>query len=592
MKEKEILEFLKSYIKMGLIVIPINEKGKPFLKYKHIEKNKISELKKWIAKFPTCAWAVVTGQKTNLTIVDCESRQAAKKFRQTYKAIEGIKLDTPAVKSPHGVHYYFQYNPKLKSGIVNPDASKSDQIDIKNNNQLVTIPPSYRKAKQYSWVNKNKIDNYFIDNSLVMMALKKTHIYNVIYGVKRKKCQNDTQPTVNTKNSKRFNDPSGVSNSSKTFHSVSKNRENKSEYDELFKQGSRDKSLFVLTNYLYSGGASVKYIEQIQRFICENMDPPFPLREALPKIDYAIEKAKEKKIDFKKAIHQFISVSNGWFSVSECYQTFHSVSKSITRDRIRLYLWRLSEKRKPIIEKHPEINGLYRRIDNELVEMDLMNVPTEEHKIKLPLGLNQIVTIRPGSLIVVGGVTNAGKSVFLLNTIKLNLHNGYKNFLFNSENTASQVMGRIKCIDPNNYQKNFIDNKCFRSFVREEDYHLVIKKNKKCINYIDYLAVDKDFWQIKTKLEKIRAAQDQAVTIVAIQKNPKAEYPDGGPKTYQPTSLAINLDIDDKDKSTVAQIMKCKEFPNPLKNPYKLIRKYDQWNCIIKPLDKEWKRNY
>ena len=75
-----------------------------------------------------------------------------------------------------------------------------------------------------------------------------------------------------------------------------------------------------------------------------------------------------------------------------------------------------------LVEKHGNKNGCYRLIDTFTEEIDFLNATTQCFDIKFPLGEERYVLILPGNIIIIAGISNAGKTAYLLNFIELNMN--------------------------------------------------------------------------------------------------------------------------------------------------------------------------
>ena len=82
--------------------------------------------------------------------------------------------------------------------------------------------------------------------------------------------------------------------------------------------------------------------------------------------------------------------------------------------------------------------GNYKRIDNTRVIADFKNATTESFAIKLPLDLENIITLSPSDMVVVAGESGAGKTSFGLDLIKRNL-GSHKCLYLSSELTAAKM---------------------------------------------------------------------------------------------------------------------------------------------------------
>ena len=92
-------------------------------------------IEKLFTLYPKAGVAIVTGEVSNLTIVDLDSEDVMPKLRD---AGLSIPKDAYRVKTPRGYHIYLQYDPLLKqtaSGFI-------DHLDIRSDGGYVIAPPT------------------------------------------------------------------------------------------------------------------------------------------------------------------------------------------------------------------------------------------------------------------------------------------------------------------------------------------------------------------------------------------------------------------------------------------------------------------
>jgi hypothetical protein len=214
-----------------------------------------------------------------------------------------------------------------------------------------------------------------------------------------------------------------------------------------------------------------------------------------------------------------------------------------------------------IIVRDEKRNGLYHRIDTDLVPMDWMNATVEPYPLWLPLDLNQKAVISPGNVIVLAGETNAGKTVLALKTAYHNLipqggaHSSIK--YFNSEMHPAELRGRLLSIDQNPQAWAGLE-----PYSRTRDFDLVIDPNG--LNIIDYLENLDDFWLVGRKIEKIHNALESGVAIICLQKKKDNDLAYGADFTLQKARLGLSLFFD--GHANYLRITKCK-FPATYPNP-------------------------
>ena len=132
---EKTLDGLKRYINNKISIFPCNKEKKPLTE--HGFKNATYEEKhvmEWVGKFSNCCWGMPTGAINGMTVLDIDPRHGG------HISIREFNIPpTPYVKTGGGgIHYYFKYSPKCKTGsdIIAPG------LDIRNDGGYAIIPPS------------------------------------------------------------------------------------------------------------------------------------------------------------------------------------------------------------------------------------------------------------------------------------------------------------------------------------------------------------------------------------------------------------------------------------------------------------------
>ena len=100
---------------------------------------------------------------------------------------------------------------------------------------------------------------------------------------------------------------------------------------------------------------------------------------------------------------------------------------------MHMALKRLCEGSEPLLEKHGNKRGAYRRVEHDIEFMDFLNADIDNTvTLTLPLGLHNKTKIFPKGVIVIAGVSGMGKTLFAFNTIAENMGR-FPIFCFNSE---------------------------------------------------------------------------------------------------------------------------------------------------------------
>jgi hypothetical protein len=184
-------------------------------------------------------------------------------------------------------------------------------------------------------------------------------------------------------------------------------------------------------------------------------------------------------------------------------------------------------------------------------------LPSSHHPDDLTyFGFEDVAKFSPGSLIVIAGVSNAGKSTLCRNILWDNMHT-MKSVYFSSETTGPAFKRYAQVM---NWQDPFKDGKpVFELVERYRDYEDVIRNG--WLNLIDWLDIeDGEFFKIGNTLSMIKEKNPLGITVVAIQKDANKELGRGASFSKEKASLYMTLDYDKDHELYRLTIEKCKEW--------------------------------
>ena len=141
MENKTLLPLALSYLNRGWSVIICGTDKRPLINWKEYQSRRATpdELVKWFSDFPNAQIGVITGNLSNLTVVDFESDAD----------FSLIKDQTFTVKTGRGgKHFYFKYDPEFKNAVrVLPS------VDIRGTGGFVVAPGSTTVFGPYTPLN-------------------------------------------------------------------------------------------------------------------------------------------------------------------------------------------------------------------------------------------------------------------------------------------------------------------------------------------------------------------------------------------------------------------------------------------------------
>ena len=260
-------------------------------------------------------------------------------------------------------------------------------------------------------------------------------------------------------------------------------------------------------------------------------------------------------------IRNWIEISEGEFYTRDIFDELN-ISRE-HKAQVSKILTRLSKE--GLIERAGRRTGCFRRIERDLVKMDIFSTPQETLNITLPFGIDEIVKTREGEVIVVAGAKNSGKTAFSLWTAIEN-RDWFEVHYFNSEMGEDELKERCE----NFTDIPFQEWRKISFYPRSDNFQDVIVPGTGKLNIIDFMEVYEDFWITKKWIAQIWKKLDGALAIVNLQKPHNRDFGWGGEGTIEKARLALSI-----DKGTLkivsAKSWKTRENPNGKKITFKLV---------------------
>jgi hypothetical protein len=234
-----------------------------------------------------------------------------------------------------------------------------------------------------------------------------------------------------------------------------------------------------------------------------------------------------------------------------------------------------------------KINRTYRYIDNTIIRMDWRN---SKGAVNLPInwpqgtdgtrfGFDGHIYIPQKGMIVLAGVTNTGKSVFMRNLLfkNMDVHHCIYFSSETSEDDFAEYVSRMTWANPTNENG---DDK-FELIWREKDFKDVLQPN--AVNIIDWFNIYNEFYRIGELLDGMKSVLDKGILVVAIQKDPLKGLGVGGMWAEHKASLYMTMDF---NRITVEKAKKWYEYnPNHQSWGFNIVDEGTHFNNI-RPLVK------
>ena len=215
-------------------------------------------------------------------------------------------------------------------------------------------------------------------------------------------------------------------------------------------------------------------------------------------------------------------------------------------------------------------NDTYWIKDQEFQWADLDASDPSDCGLHLPLGLHEYMTIPRGSVFLLEGCTNAGKTAFCFNVLRQNFGKDVPLRYVFSEGGPSEVRLRI-----NSFSESFGDSydqwkeNVKYAFYPHNHHQFVKQQNPTGLTVIDYLrAVDGDFTKIGPTVDLIAECAGEGFVMICVQKKTGSTFGVGGQNNHFAPRNVFTLEFVSKENGIdfcYLKIAKCK-YPRDHKN--------------------------
>jgi hypothetical protein len=244
------------------------------------------------------------------------------------------------------------------------------------------------------------------------------------------------------------------------------------------------------------------------------------------------ETYQEKRKNLSETIREWAGVTSGDFSVTECDRELGIVTQSDKASRRKTFQ-RMADEH--VIERVTGKCGIYRKVNSECPPVDWMEAATETLDLVFPLGVEELVKIMPGNIMVVAGESNAGKTAFLMNFARMNMDRHHVHY-FSSEMGREEF--KIRVLEHSDLPLREWGKMNF--YERSENFADVIRPDD--INIVDFLQLHEDFWKVGGLINEIHKRLNRGVAFIALQKNPGADHGLGGARSIEKARLYLTME--------------------------------------------------
>ena len=314
------------------------------------------------------------------------------------------------------------------------------------------------------------------------------------------------------------------------------------------------------------------------KFLATNCQPPFPEKEVKAKVESALERSIIKETNLASAVREWVFSTTGHFFSTDLHQIPQLSTKRDMKTALQ-EIYRLEKQ--GIIEKASDRRGHFRTVDSQCEKIDFLSAGTEELELEWPLGIHEYYRTLRKNIIVIAGEQDAGKTAYLLNFAKLNMHK-HRIRYYSSEMGDSEMRSRLEFFpDVTLEQWSALDAR-----ERSDNFSDVIHPDD--VNIIDYMEMHDQFYLISAKLKQIHDKLRNGIAVVALQKSPGVELGRGGSFSLEKPRLYLTMRPD--YPGGLIKIIKCKNWRNPGISPNGLEKHFKLYSGCQFSESTKWQR--
>jgi DnaB-like helicase N terminal domain len=267
-----------------------------------------------------------------------------------------------------------------------------------------------------------------------------------------------------------------------------------------------------------------------------------------------------REINLTREIEKWVAVTEGNFSVTDCYNELQGVTRVTKRNNYRVILNRL--KGRGIIQSSGNKDGVFRRVDDHDEEIEWWRAEDRPLPFVCPLGSHKFVSLYQRNVGIVAGEPNAGKTAYLLNLAVMSVKHFERVRYFSSEMGEVELKTRISKftnIPESEWRK-------IKFICRAGNFADRIDPDG--FNLIDFLEITDDFYRIAALIKEIYDKLNKGVCFIGIQKNKGTDFGRGGQLGLEKPRLYMSME------PGKIKIVKAKAWAQEGKNPNGLQKEF------------------
>lgn len=588
------------YLEWGLSIIPIKPGDKkPLINWGEFTKRQPTEdeVESWFTQWPNANIGLVTGQVSGVAAIDIDSDEG-KAWAKEH--LSGENFPVLWQKTAKGSHLLYRAN-----GTIIPNAVRIvDGVDVRGEGGYILIAPSKHPSGAIYELKAN--DGYFDDLTDFPIHKLPKRDRQDLQPVSLEPVQNGERNNTLARLAGRYflrgmnytevltlckgwnadlEQPLDKGEVEKTVASIQKKHQENHPFEGI--NGS-DVSICKQEKAGVSECKQEKASESNCKQGVSNCKPDVSMLKA--------NVSKPAPNSLQQALESWVHDNEGFFTINQIDTEFNLKTRGEKNNR-SICLNRLAKQ--GLIRKDGKRTGQWRIVTRDCEAMDVFGTGAEKLRIPLPLGLSEMVNLYPGSIAVVAGTSNSGKSAFVSNfafachayvsTLRKEYNisipayvskQGKKNpqtfaeylasymdpknqeaqvHYFNSEMASPELRDRLDA-----YPGGVESFRKVNFWKRSSDFADAIRPNG--INIIDFMECYDEFWKIGQWINEIHKELNRGIAIVVLQKKHGAMVGRGGELTMEKPRLYVNLESN-APYGGICKIVKAKSFVDPKDNP-------------------------
>lgn len=239
------------------------------------------------------------------------------------------------------------------------------------------------------------------------------------------------------------------------------------------------------------------------------------------------------------AIREYIKENQGSFTTADLDREF-GIYDQRDKNARRQAVTRLKKER--TIKEDRRVLGKYHILKSDVTWIDLTAAQNSNYSVNMPLGLGGMVNLHPKSICVLAGTSNAGKTAFLLELLRMNLHQPYGLVYLMSEMGDSEYKSRVLALPDTDI--NLWNEKVRGGAVSSGFDGIIGNHNRDGLTVIDYLEeVEGEYFKITSDIRAIYDSLGDGIAWVALQKHSQQRVGRGGEGTTEKARLYLTIDM-------------------------------------------------